>query len=205
MSTAFPTRQRSGRSMITQACAAFAFGLALAFIPTADAQTPQVRRCTAADGSTVMTDRPCAAIGAEERLPRLAHAGPARMRPYRGGCARTLEELSYEVAAAIDMQDANRLANSYHWAGLDTRSGYRVLARLEAIVKRPLLDIGPAGGGSDGEPQWVEDEEGVLVPIYPRPRPPSGLRIEQSLGRSAASSRTTFALRRHAGCLWISF
>ena len=64
-------------------------------------------------------------------------------RPRRVSCARTLDELSYEVAYAIDLQDANRLAGIYHWVGMDSRNAYRVFNQLESIVKRPLVDIAP--------------------------------------------------------------
>lgn len=178
----------------------------LAFLawPTPGESQQKVRRCTAADGSTILTDKPCAAIDATDRMPALPSGG-IYGRPRRVSCARTLDELSYEVAYAIDLQDANRLAGIYHWVGMDSRNAYRVFNQLESIVKRPLVDIGPAGGGIDAEPRWVEDAEGNLVPIYPKPRAPTGLRLEQSTRRDGtATSRTVFGLRRHFGCLWIS-
>ena len=168
-----------------------------------DAQAQTIRRCTAADGSTVMTDKPCAAIGAAERLPRQAGA-LASAQPNRGGCARDIEALSFAVAAAFDLQDANRLAALYHWPGMDNTNAYRVMDRLDALVKRQLVDIGPVGGGFDEEPRWVEDAEGNLVPAPARRRPVTGLRIVQSAGRDGQTSQTVFGLRRHLGCLWIS-
>ncbi len=170
------------------------------------AHAQQVRRCTGADGRTIVTDKPCAAIDASERIAyRSPGAGTLLGRPNRGTCARTLDELSYEVSYAIEMQDANRLAGLYHWVGMDRNNAYRVFAQLEAIAKRPLVDIVPSGGGIDAEPRWVEDDEGNFVPVYPKPRPPTGLRIEQSSRRDGiATSRTTFGLRRHFGCLWIT-
>ncbi|WP_158601758.1 DUF4124 domain-containing protein [Solilutibacter pythonis] len=175
--------------------------LPLAACPAAQAQ--QVRRCTAADGGVVMTDQPCAAIGAAERLPPQAGA-TALERPNRNGCMRDLEALSFEVAAAIDLRDANRLAGVYHWAGIDTRGGYQVMQRLETIVKRPLVDIGPVGGGGDAEPTWAGDTDGHLASARPRKRAPSGLRILQSAGHDGQTRAIVFALRRHLGCLWIS-
>ena len=161
----------------------------------------QVRRCVTADGGTVVTDKPCAALGGFDRLPPAVGLSS----PRRGGCARSLDALSYEVATAIELKDANRLAASYHWVGMGGDQAYRVFDRLEAIARRPLLDIAPVGGGTDAEPVWREDAEGYLVPVYPKPRPPTGLRIVQLLGRGDATTRTSFGLRRHAGCLWLTF
>lgn len=172
----------------------------------ADARQAPVRQCIGAQGQTIFTDRSCAAIDAAETSLRSRSPAVGLARPYRGGCARDLDALSHEVASAIDLQDANRLAGSYHWVGMDTRNGYRVMARLEALVRRPLLDIAPTGGTSEAEPRWEEDAEGNLLPIYPKPRPPNGLLLLQSAGRDgSATLRTTFGLRRHLGCLWISF
>lgn len=172
-----------------------------------NAHAQKIRRCTGSDGRTVTTDKPCAAIGAVDRMPRLPSSdGGYLRRPLRAVCPRTLDELSYEVAYAIDLKDANRLAGVYHWAGMDGNQAYRVLGRLETLVNRPLADIGPYGGGIDGEPTWREDAEGNLIALYPKPRPPTGLKIEQSLGRdNIRTTRTVFGLRRHMGCLWISF
>ncbi len=172
------------------------------------AHAQKIRRCTAADGSTVVTDKPCAAISAAERLPPRTHgtvSAPAT-GGMRNNCARTLDELSYLVASAIDLRDANRLAGVYHWVGMDGSNAYRVFARLESIVNRPLVDIGPYGGGIDAEPTWREGAEGNLVPVYPKARAPTGLRILQSIGRNgSATTGTVFGLRRHMDCLWISF
>lgn len=170
------------------------------------AHAQKIRRCTAADGSTVVTDKPCAAISAAERLPPRINGGVPPMSGLRNSCARTLDELSYLVASAIDLRDANRLAGVYHWVGMDGSNAYRVFARLESIVNRPLVDIGPYGGGIDAEPTWREDAEGNLVPVYPKARAPTGLRILQSIGRNgSATTGTVFGLRRHMDCLWISF
>lgn len=171
-----------------------------------DAHAQQIRRCTTQDGGTVVTDKPCAAIDAVDRMPRLPSGNGYLRRPSRNICARNLDDLSYEVAYAIDLKDANRLAGVYHWAGMDADQAYKVLSRLENFVKRPLADIGPYGGGIQGEPTWREDAEGNLIPVYPKPRAPTGLKIEQSMGQdNIRTARTVFGLRRYMGCLWISF
>lgn len=168
----------------------------------------QVRRCTLPDGQSLYTDRRCADLGAIERLPRDANSHRARL-PYRGGCMRQLQDLVFEVSSAIDAGDTNRLAGVYHWPGLSSRAGYAVVGRLDAIARRPLVDIralasraaapstdvaGPDGGGPDGD-------------YYPQTtirRPPVALRIDQTLADGVTPSRTTFGLRRHLGCWWIS-
>ena len=71
----------------------------------AQAQQP-LNRCSGPGGNTIYTDRPCETIGASERLPRAAIAGAYGLR--RGGCARNLQDLVYEITAAIDNRHVDR-------------------------------------------------------------------------------------------------
>lgn len=167
----------------------------------------QVRRCATVDGQTLYTDRRCEDLGAVERLQRDASGGGHHL-PYRGGCTRQLQDLIFEVGSAIDAHDANRLAGVYHWPGLSSRSGYAVVGRLEAIARRPLVDIRalrpaprePEADGGDSTTRL----DGDYYPQLASRRPPTALRIEQTLSDGVTPSRTTFGLRRHLGCWWIS-
>ena len=110
--------------------------LVLAMTATPPAQA-QVRRCSLPDGQTVFTDRRCDEVGGVDRLPRQEASTSGLRRSYRGGCARNLQDLFYEVTSAIDGRDANRLASVYHWAGMSSADAYRTLSRLDAIAQRP--------------------------------------------------------------------
>ena len=167
----------------------------------------QVRRCTSADGGTIYTDRKCAEIDAVERVPRQEPG--TQVRPYRGGCPRRVQDLIFEVTSAIDAHDANRLGAVYHWPGLSTRSGYAVMNRLDAITQRPLVDITalraavpvvvPALPAMDAMPPDPDYHPQVATR-----RPPVALRIDQTLADGGTSSRTTFGIRRHLDCWWIT-
>src|SRR5690606_16640057 len=58
-------------------------------------------------------------------------------------CSRRLQDLVFELTAAIDTRDVNRLAGIYHWPGTSSRGAYAIMGRLDAIVNRPLVDITP--------------------------------------------------------------
>lgn len=179
----------------------------------------QVRRCTTPDGGTVYTDRSCGALGAVETR-RQGDGGASAALRYRGGCSRRLQDLVFEVTSAIDARDTNWLARSYHWAGVGHSNGYALLERLDAIAHRPLLNVtalrpaqtvvvpapaGPDAGWSiraaptlDGSPLMA-----ATAPAPP-PRRPVALRIDQVLADGVTPSTTTFGLRRHMDCWWIS-
>jgi hypothetical protein len=201
----------------------------------------QTNRCTGPAGNTIYTDRACASIGASDRLPRGTASLAYRQR--RGGCARTVQELIYEITTAIDTRDVNRLGAVYHWVGLNAASGDRILDRLQTVVDRPLVDIVPLRAASAPivtdatiEPPNIEPPITAVAPATaaataPNPpifaqnavtngvgtggaeapvsrppvrRAPVGLRLQQTLGKSATPSQTTLGLRKHLDCWWIT-
>ena len=190
---------------------------------SARAQQP-LNRCNGPGGNTIYTDRPCETIGASERLPRAAIAGGYGLR--RGGCARNLQDLVYEIPAAIDNRDVNRLGAVYHWVGQNSASGDRILDQLQAIVDRPLVDIVPLRGVVTESPNAAPEAalsgtppvpvtsatttltppagDGAAPPPRVIRRPPVGLRLEQTLGKGSTPSRTVLGLRRHLDCWWIT-
>jgi hypothetical protein len=121
---------------------------------------------------------------------------------YRGGCSRTLQALAYELRAAIDAQDANRLSSLYHWAGLSDESANAVMTRLETIVRRPLFDIAPIVPASPVEsPQSAGPVDATRAPTR---HAPTALRLEQAQSNGITPIHTTLGLERHFGCWWIT-
>lgn len=184
-----------------------AVAIAAALPPPAAAQ---VRRCTTPDGGAVYTDRSCESLGAVENRSRTGSGGNAAALRYRGGCSRRLQDLVFEVTTAIDAGDTNRLARSYHWVGMSHRNGYAVIERLDAIARRPLLNISalrPAQAvvaSPEPAPLAALDGAAAMPATPPSPRRPVALRIDQALADGITPSSTTFGLRRHMDCWWIT-
>ncbi len=161
----------------------------------------QVRHCTMPDGATVYTDRVCADIGAKERPPQTSSLGTVGARAYRGGCARNLRDLAYEMTSAIDANDVNRLAGLYHWVGASSSSAAALMDRLEVVAHRPLVDIIPVAAPSQGADAGASPDSSAQSTVR---RPPVGLRVEQTLANASTPSRTVFGLRRYLDCWWIT-
>lgn len=168
----------------------FLIGLLLACGAAPEA-VAQVRRCVTPEGQVVYTDRRCDALGAVEKP---AEPGRPAVATYRGGCARTLRDLVFEVGEAIAANDANRLAGFYHWSGMSTRQAYSVVSRLDAIARRPLVDIVPVMPGDPAQRDYAQTTAR---------RPPVALRIEQTLANGITPARAVFGLQRHLGCWWL--
>ncbi|MFT3754736.1 MAG: hypothetical protein QM769_02110 [Pseudoxanthomonas sp.] len=184
----------------------------LACMP-AQAQAQTVHRCTAMDGSTILTDRRCEDLGAMDRLPDARMAAVATAS--NTICPRTLRDLVYRISAAINAQDANKLAGVYLWNHTSDAAANRIMDKLEAVVQRPLVDIAPirpepppvveniVENAAIADAATDETANAYLYDPPPRPVRPTGLRIEQTLRNSATPSRTVFGLRRSYGCFWI--
>lgn len=180
--------------------------LACAWLPRQ--ATAQVRQCIGSDGTLVYTDRKCEDIGGRDRPATPASAtGPGYANSYRSTCARSVQDLVYSLGTAIQSGDANRIADVYDWAGMSTANGYRLMARLEAIAKRPLVDVQPmySGGANEYGYDIVEFDEATGEVVSKPPRKPRlvGLRVEQTLGNGSTPSRTVFGLRKNLGCWWV--
>ena len=174
---------------------------------TAHAQ--KVQRCTTMSGETVYTDKRCEDIGAMDRLLQVAPGSSSGSGGiYRAGCSRTLSDLVYQITAAVENKDVNRLASVYQWAGVSNAAANSTLDKLQAIVDRPLVDIAPVRP----QPPPIVDADGVVIDensdgYYPQtaaPQRPIGLRLEQTLKNGSTPSRTVFGLRRSYNCFWIS-
>ena len=185
------------------------WGLSVALLLVQAAVPPsalgEVRRCSGPDGTTIYTDRRCRDIGSFERLPR-DHPVQATTRLHRTGCATTLQDLAYELSAAIDSRDVNRLASIHHWVGVSSRSAELLMRRLDVIVKRQLVDIEPVDArrpdSYSTDAVITPEGEVILPPPLPR-RAPVGLRLHQTLGNGSTPQQTVFGLQRHFGCWWL--
>jgi len=173
--------------------------------------TAQVRHCVTASGQSIFTDRKCEEVNAAESVPRPAEPAGAQAR--RGGCARSLDDLVFEMTNAIQARDANRLAAFYHWPGTSAEAGYRIWTQLDAVANRPLVDIVPvmpnappaASGDSATSNDAAPPVDGNLYPQTSVRRNPVALRVEQTLSNSATPSHTVFGLTHYFGCWWVRF
>ena len=185
-----------------------------------DADAAGLHRCTGPDGAAIFTDRRCQDMLAIEDAPPAAPAvRPASVLRVRT-CARDQDDLLFGVRSALENRDVNRFADFYHWVGMDTVQGYRMLDRLDAFSARPVLEVQlVASVGADLAPRDLPEPEPEPAfdpdladgdapppPPAPRPRPAELLRVDQLRSDSDMAQLVTyFHLRSNAGCWWLQF
>jgi hypothetical protein len=187
-----------------------------------------MRKCIGPDGIPIFTDRRCGDLGAapfalSPTLPGGALLPSQALRVHT--CARTLGALLEGVRAALETPVPKRLADFYHWSGMGTAEGYRLMDRLDAFSARPVVDVQLVRNAlpADEMPDLYEDRFDPLPPppglddpsaIDPAAAPPprrrrplaSMLRVDQMRSDKDVSSTVTyFHLMTNAGCWWMHF
>ena len=187
--------------------------LASAFAtPAAQANGMHVSRCASADGASIYTDGSCRAVGAtpvpmsanlvrnlvregalggDENFrptgtpPRAGGPGSTRERHQLGdaACPRTPAELASRLRSSLGDGQVNRLASLYDWSGKSSREAKPILARLERMSDRPLIDGQYFGGGLS---------------------PDSGGTVQLVTGAPGAATVTEIPVNRRAGCLLLA-
>ena len=183
------------------------------------AATDAIVRCQAPDGSIGYTDRSCAVFGAESIAvdryasgdlgdPSDAFNAPGQRAPM-SGCARTPTQLAMDVHAAIAMDDVNRLAASYHFAGMSSSAGERTLDRLQSLVGRSVIasEYFDASIASTSIAGFGEADGMVAGPVAQAGR--GTLQVVLGADDSASPGRApaviAFEVRRYAGCYFMRF
>jgi hypothetical protein len=197
--------------------------LALLSVPASPVAlaTTGIMKCANPDGSTVYTDRACrpgstAVPISGQLLTRIARdearsgnaidaspPGAIPVGPRRSvadGCARTARQLQMDLRAAIALGDVNRIAESYHWVGLSTREGERVLDRLQRMARQPVADAHyfDAVIASPLDPEAVEIASADTGPG-------SAGMLQLQLGGGTGASVVDLDVERYAGCYFVKF
>jgi hypothetical protein len=186
--------------------------LLLAGAGFAHAATSHVSRCASDDGAAIYTDGSCRAVGARP-VPMSANllrglaregvlGGDTNFRPtgtpQRAGgpgsttarhqlgdaaCPRTPAELASRLRASLGDGQVNRLASLYDWSGKSAREAQPILARLERMSERPLIDG-----------QYFGDALS----------PDSGGTVQLVQGAKGAPTVTEIPVNRSSGCLLLA-
>jgi hypothetical protein len=182
-----------------------------------------LQHCVDADGVTIFTDQRCSDLQATQQAEPPRRPEPPGILVRVRSCARNQDDFLQGVRGALESRDVNRLADYYHWTGMDTASGYRLMERLAAFSGRQLVDVQlvsrlePEIGGWNGpspdreviDPfQATDDDPLADTPATaPAPAHPAELlRVDQMGSEEDLGVQATyFRLRNNAGCWWMQF
>ena len=209
---------------------AAALTLALAATPApGPAHATSIQKCQSADGSIGYTDGSCKVFGADstaissrlldtpsdtnaafaypemDRRPGMDGIGMGSAKGRRSpaaGCARTPTQLAMDLRASLAMGDVNRVAESYHWAGMENDQGQRTLDRLQQLVGRTVIDsryLDASYGGADG---MLYASSAMNAPVEAAR---GTLQLLLGGDDRPGTSSVDFDVHRYAGCYFVSF
>ncbi|MGN6112585.1 MAG: hypothetical protein ACTHOC_06205 [Luteimonas sp.] len=137
------------------------------------------------------------ASGTDAGEQRYAAAAPGRRSPI-AGCARNPAQLATDLQASVAMGDVNRIAESYHFAGMSTDDGERVLDRLQRYAGQPVA-ASHYYGASIGVASTVD---GAIA--FAGNDAPGMVQLVLG-GEDGAATAVDFDVERYQGCYFVSF
>jgi hypothetical protein len=135
---------------------------------------------------------PAAIVDAADPAPVTAVA----RRALSGGCAASTAQLVMDLRAAIELGDVNRLAESYHWTGLDHARAQRIMRRLEALATQPLRAVDTHTGTAAA--MLYADASG-------RAPPQATVRRMRLRFEGSGASLVEFDVEPYNGCYFVRF
>ena len=131
----------------------------------------------------------------------------AGRRSPAGGCARNPAQLANDLEASVALGDVNRIAESYHFAGMSTAAGERVLDRLGRYAGRVVLDSQYFAGGMAGATAGYDGslDGGLPVATGWQGNAPARVRLVFAGDDGAATTSLDLDVERYAGCYFVSF
>src|SRR3546814_3497097 len=79
-----------------------------------------------------------------------ADAMPIGRRSPESGCAKSAGQLASDLHGALALGDVNRIAESYHWAGMSAEAGRPIMDRLQDLSTKTVIDVRSFGGRFSG-------------------------------------------------------
>ena len=132
-----------------------------------------------------------------------ATASSVGRRSLASGCARTPTQLQMDLRGSLALGDVNRIAESYHWVGMSSKAGERMLDRLQHLVGRQVVDsqyydarIGFADASGFADAATYADASGG--------NGDAGM-LQLVLGDDGTRSLVDFDVHKYAGCYFVSF
>lgn len=195
---------------------------ALSLLPLPAAAADVIHRCVAADGTMVYTDKPCGELDARPLAPpepiedgatRTDESRPSGTVMNTGGaislggvtrddCVRRTDTLLFEIRAAVEARNVNRLASVYDWAGKSSGAAGNLLERLSRITDHPAAAVEFVYPQRDP----YADPMAMAAPAPAADERPTGVRIVQiAPGQDVPSFEENLRLVRNAACWWVSF
>lgn len=171
---------------------------------TQPAHAQAISRCQDKDGKIIYTDKACEDVDAvPQSLPKpVGNIGYGMVRT----CARTQEDLLWDLRGALETGDINRASGLFLWSGNDTAQANKRLDQLNKISYQSLISVDLLFP-EDEDYQVTFDEDGNIVEKKRRGPPvPYGIKVDFYTNKKQTDiGSIRFGIEKHMQCYWVRF
>lgn len=132
-----------------------------------------------------------ASMGAYRDASEPLRASLPGRRSASAGCARSPQQLTRDLLGSFALRDVNRVAESYHWVGLDHGRAVPVMRQLERMAAMPLADarfLAAWIGTGDMAADDIPSDAGLMQLVF-----------------GDGSQVVDLQVRRYSGCYFVRF
>ena len=177
--------------------------------PPAFAQAGSINRCQSKDGKIIYTDKKCEDVDAVlQELPRPA-SGTSGNTGYGSvrTCARTQDDLLWDLRSALEAGDINRAAGLFLWNGNDTSQANKRLDLLNQVSYQSLISVDLLFLETEDSLQVQFDQDGNIIDNKRKGPPvPYGIRVDFYKNKKQTETGSfRFGIEKHMQCYWARF
>ncbi len=169
---------------------------------TADAQA--INRCRDKSDKIIYTDKKCEDIDAVSQAPPKAsgNIGFSSVRT----CARTPEDLLWDLRGALEIGDINRAAGLFLWGGNDTAQANKRLDQLNQASYQSLISVDLLFPETENTQVQFDDDGNIIEAPSRGPPVPYGIRVDFYRNKKQTDIGTfRFSLEKYLQCYWVRF
>ena len=170
--------------------------------PTADAQA--INRCQDKNGKIIYTDKKCEDLDAVvQNLPKpVGNTGYGGVRT----CARTHDDLLWDLRGALEIGDTNRAAGLFLWSGNDTAQANRRLDQLNLVTYQSLISVDFLFPETENLQVQFDQDGNVIDNQRKGPPVPYGIRVDFYKNKKQTETGSfRFGIEKHMQCYWARF
>jgi len=168
-----------------------------------------INRCQSKDGKIIYTDKKCEDLDAVlQDLPKpgsssVGNIGYGSVRT----CARTQDDLLWDLRGALETGDINRAAGLFLWSGNDTDQANKRLDQLNLVSYQSLISVDFLFPETEESGQVQFDQDGNVIETKRRGPPvPYGIRVDFYKNKKQTETGSFhFSIQKHLQCYWVRF
>lgn len=168
------------------------------------ASAQAINRCQDKGGKIIYTDKKCEDIDAVlQDVPKVAgNIGQAYVRT----CARTYDDLLWDLRGALENGDINRASGLFLWSGNDTSQANKRLDQLNKISYQSLIAVDFMFPENENLQVQFDQDGNIIDNQRKGPPVPYGIRVDFYTNKKQTETGTLrFGIQKYLQCYWVRF